>query len=86
MQEAQTALEEILRLDPRNLSARQVLLGIHVEAKRYGQAEQLLQEGLQLNIAPASQAVSLARVQFERGDQAAALATLEKYAPCRQPG
>ncbi|MEK6662853.1 MAG: tetratricopeptide repeat protein [Pseudomonadota bacterium] len=81
MSDAQAALEEILRLDPRNLSARQVLLGIHVEAKRYGQAEQLLQEGLQLNIAPASQAMSLARVQFERGDQAAALATLEKYAP-----
>lgn len=81
MSDAQAALEEILRLDPRNLNARQVLLGMHVEAKRYAQAEQLLQEGLQLNLAPASQAMSLARVQFERGDQAAALATLEKYAP-----
>ncbi|MDP1682028.1 MAG: tetratricopeptide repeat protein, partial [Burkholderiales bacterium] len=81
MTDAQAALEEILRLDPRNLSARQVLLGIHVEAKRYAQAEQLLQEGLQLNLAPATQAMALARVQFERGDQAAALATLEKYAP-----
>jgi len=79
--EAQTALEEILRLDPRNLSARQVLLGVHVDAKRYGLAEQLLQEGLQLNIAPATQAMALARVQVERGDQVAALATLEKYAP-----
>ncbi|OFZ68017.1 MAG: hypothetical protein A2Z01_02415 [Betaproteobacteria bacterium RBG_16_58_11] len=81
MSDAQAALEEILRLDPRNLNARQVLLGIHVEAKRYAQAEQLLQEGLQLNLAPATQAMALARVQFERGDQAAALATLEKYAP-----
>jgi len=81
MTEAQAALEEILRLDPRNLNARQVLLGIHVEAKRYSQAEQLLQEGLQLNLAPTTQAMALARVQFERGDQAAALATLEKYAP-----
>jgi MSHA biogenesis protein MshN len=81
MLDAQAALEEILHLDPRNLNARQVLLGIHVEAKRYAQAEQLLQEGLQLNLAPATQAMALARVQFERGDQAAALATLEKYAP-----
>ncbi|MBT9612131.1 MAG: tetratricopeptide repeat protein, partial [Burkholderiales bacterium] len=81
MLDAQAALEEILRLAPRNLSARQVLLGMHVEAKRYVQAEQLLQEGLQLNIAPVSQAMALARVQFERGDQTAALATLEKYAP-----
>ena len=81
LQEAQVALEEMLRVDPRNLSARQVLLGIHVEAKRYTQAEQLLQEGLQLNLAPATQAMALARIQFERGDQVAALATLEKYAP-----
>lgn len=81
MSEAQAALEETLRLDAYNLSARQVLLGIHVEAKRYAQAEQLLQEGLQLNLAPVAQAMALARIQFERGDQAAALATLEKYAP-----
>lgn len=81
MADAQAALEDILRAEPRNLNARQVLLGMHVEAKRYSLAEQLLQEGLQLNLAPASQAVALARVQFERGDQAAALATLEKYAP-----
>lgn len=81
MSEAQAALEEILRLDAHHMSARQVLLGIHVEAKRYAQAEQLLQEGLQLNLAPVAQAMALARVQFERGDQAAALATLEKYAP-----
>ena len=81
LQEAQAALEEMLRVEPRNLSARQVLLGIHVEAKRYAQAEKLLQEGLQLNLAPATQAMALARIQFERGDQTAALATLEKYAP-----
>lgn len=81
MSDAQAALEEILHLEPRNLNARQVLLGIHVEAKRYAQAEQLLQEGLQLNLAPATQAMALARIQFERGDQTAALATLDKYAP-----
>ena len=81
MQEAQAMLEETLRLDPRNLNARQVLLGLLLEAKRYPQAEQLLQEALQLNLSPATYATTLARVQFERGDQAAALSTLEKYAP-----
>ena len=81
MQEAQATLEEALRLDPRSLNARQVLLGLLVEAKRYAQAEQLLQEALQLNLSPATYATALARVQFERGDQAAALSTLEKYAP-----
>lgn len=81
LQEAQVMLEEMLRAEPRSLSARQALLGIYVENKRYAQAEQLLHEGLQLNLAPANQAMALARIQFERGDQTAALATLEKYAP-----
>jgi len=80
MQEAQAMLEEALRLDPRNLNARQVLLGLLLEAKRYPQAEQLLQEALQMNLSPATYATALARVQFERGDQATALSTLEKYA------
>lgn len=81
MQEAQEALEAVLRIDPKNLDARQVLLSLLVDEKRYPQAEQLLQTGLQLHLAPAAQAAALARVQLERGDQAAALATLEKYAP-----
>ena len=80
MQEAQATLEDALRLDPRNVNTRQVLLGLLVEAKRYPQAEQLLQDALQLNLSPATYATALARVQFERGDQAAAMSTLEKYA------
>ena len=79
-QDAQTALEEALRLDPKNLAARQALLSIFLTAKRYPQAEQILQEGLRLNLAAASLASALASVQLERGDAAAALATLEKYA------
>lgn len=81
MQEAQEALEAALRIEPKNLDARQVLLSLLVDEKRYPQAEQLLRAGLQLNLAPAAQAAALARVQMERGDQAAALATLEQYAP-----
>jgi MSHA biogenesis protein MshN len=80
IQEAQATLEDALRLDPRNVNTRQVLLGLFLEAKRYPQAEQLLQDALQLNLSPASYATALARVQFERGDQVAALSTLEKYA------
>ena len=78
--EAQPALEDALRLDPKNLAARQALLGQLLTAKRYPQAEQLLQDGLRLNIAVASQASTLAGIQLERGDAVAALATLEKYA------
>ena len=78
--EAQTALEDALRLDPKNLSARQALLAQWLAAKRYPQAEQLLQDGLKLKIAVASLASTLASVQLERGDLTAALATVEKYA------
>lgn len=81
VQEAQTALDETLRLDPRNLSARQVLLGLLLEAKRYPEAEQLLQDALQNNLSPANNAVALARVQIERGENVSALSTLEKYLP-----
>ena len=79
-QEAQTALEDALRIDPKNLSARQALLAQWLAAKRYPQAEQLLQDGLKLKVAVASLATTLASVQLERGDLTAALATVEKYA------
>lgn len=78
--EAQTALEEVLQLDPRHLGARQVLLALHVEAKRYDAAEQLARDALQRNLAPAAYAMTLARLQVEQADLAGALATLEKYA------
>lgn len=80
-QEAQTALEETLRLDPKHLAARQALLGIFLPDKRYTQAEQVLRDGLRLNHAVAPLATALASVQLERGDPAAALATIEEYAP-----
>lgn len=79
-QDAQTALEEALRLDPKHLAARQALLGIFLLDKRYAQAEQVLRDGLRLNHATAPLATALASIQLERGDPAAALATIEEYA------
>lgn len=81
MQEGQALLEEALRIDPKNLAAREVLLGVYLESKRYAEAEQLLQEALQLRLAPAVNAPALARIQVERGEQALALSTLETYLP-----
>lgn len=81
MEQAQAGLEEALRMDPRHLGARQALLGVLVDGKHLAQAEQLLQDGLALKLAPASLAMALARLQVERGDQGAALATLERYLP-----
>ena len=81
MGEAQSTLEDALKIDARHLGARQALLGILVDGRRLAQAEQLLQDGLSLNIAPATLAMALARLQVEGGDQAAALATLDRYLP-----
>lgn len=78
--ETQTALEDALRLDPKHLAARQALLSLFLKAKRYPQAEQVLQEGLRLNLSIVPLASALASVQFEQGDPTAAIATLEKYA------
>lgn len=78
-QEAQAVLADALRLDPKNIAARQVLLGLLLETKRYAEAEQLVQEALQANVAPLTHAMALARIQVERSDTAAALSTLEKY-------
>jgi MSHA biogenesis protein MshN len=78
--EAQSLLEDALKIHPRHLGARQALLGMLVDGKRYAQAETLLQDGLAQNIAPSALAMALARLQMERGDQNAALSTLERYA------
>ena len=80
-QEAQAALEEALHQDPKHLAARQALLGIFLPDKRYSQAEQILRDGLRLNHGVVPLATALASVQLERGDPAAALATIEEYAP-----
>lgn len=82
--EAQSLLEEALKIHPRHLGARQALLGMLVDGKRYAQAEALLQDGLAQNIAPSALAMALARLQMERGEQNAALSTLERYAPQAQ--
>lgn len=82
--EAQPLFEEALKLDPRHLGARQALLALLVDAKRYAQAEQLLQDGLALNLSSPAWAMALARLQMERGDQNAALGTLERHAPQAQ--
>jgi MSHA biogenesis protein MshN len=82
--EAQAAFEEALKIDPRHSGARQALLGLLLENKSYAQAEAVLRDGLTQNPAQPALAMALARLQVERGDQSAALATLDRYAPQAQ--
>lgn len=77
--EGRALLEEALQVNPAHLPARQALLGILVETKRYEKAIELLQDGLALHPNQAGFAMALARLQVERSDGAAALQTLERY-------
>lgn len=84
--DAETLLEEALRLDPRHLAARQALAAQWLNAGRREEAERLLQAGLAepapvQGDAAVALAMALARLQLEGSGAASALATLERYAP-----
>lgn len=76
--EAITGLEQALRIDPRHAAATQTLIALLLESKRFGEAERKLQEALSLDLAQPDLAMTLARLQLERGDTAAAIATLDR--------
>jgi MSHA biogenesis protein MshN len=60
------------------------LFGLLLEAKRNGEAEQVLQEGLRLNPNQQVFAMALSGLQYERGDAAGAIETLQRTAPAAQ--
>lgn len=74
--EGREALRAALRHDPSHQQARQALLRNLLEGRRIDEAVRILQEGLELQPAQAGWAMSLARLQFEQGDLAAADRTL----------
>lgn len=76
--EAIDALSLAVQQDARHAAARQTLIGLLVEARRFGEAERRLQEGLGLDRAQPELAMTLARLQVERGDTDAAIVTLER--------
>ena len=76
--EAQQEFESALSHFPGYHGARQALVALLVEAKRPGDAERLLQEGLALAPSQIGFAMALARLQVDRGDGAIAAATLKK--------
>lgn len=78
---AQPLLQHALELDPSLPKARQALLSVLVSGKRWQDAQQVAQDGLALDPRQSGWAIILARLQFEQGDAAAALETLERHAP-----
>lgn len=79
--EAIDSLGQAVQLDAGHAAARQTLIGLLLEARRFGEAERRLQEGLNLDRAQPELAMTLARLQVERGDAGAAIATLERSQP-----
>lgn len=78
--EAIDGLRAALRADKRHRSARQALLSLLVEQRQWNEAQALAEEGLALDPAQAGWAMALARLQFEQGNLAEAVATLTGHA------
>ncbi|HXA47724.1 MAG TPA: tetratricopeptide repeat protein [Burkholderiaceae bacterium] len=71
-------LEQALQLDSHHAAARQMLVGVLLQAKRQDEAVRRAQEGLAQDPAQIGLAMILARVQVEQNDLKSALATLEQ--------
>lgn len=76
--EAQEGFQAALALFPAYHGARQGLVGILLDARKFGEAERVLHEGLAISPAQLGFAMTLARLQVDRGEAAQATATLRK--------
>ncbi len=79
--DALTGYEAALRLHAGHDAARQALVALLLEQKRASEAERVLQDGLLTKPEHGGFAMTLARLQVERGALDTAVATLEKSFP-----
>lgn len=79
--EAIEVLRGLLKNDPLHVPARQALLRQLLEARKFNDAIAVLHEGLEVLPNQIGWAMSLARLQFEQGDVAAADQTLTQSQP-----
>lgn len=79
--QAQESLLTALRLDATYAPARQVLLRLLLDSRRIDDAVAVLQEGLDQQPAQLAWAMSLARLQVDKGDIASAERVLARSAP-----
>jgi len=75
--EAQDGFRATLNLQAGHHGARQALVALLLQAKVHGEAERLLQEGMRLAPEQTGFSMTLARLQVDHGDIAAAIATLQ---------
>lgn len=76
--DARAAFEAALQADPSYHGARQALVGVLLSVRRQAEATQVLQEGLGISPAQPGFAMTLARLQVERGDLNAGVQTLAR--------
>ena len=79
--EGTEGLRTALTIEAAHEGARQTLVSLLMEQRRFDEAFSALQQGLELNPANSSFAMLTARIQVERKDLAGALVVLQKYAP-----
>lgn len=79
--EALEPLRAALKIDPSHVQARQLLLRQLLEQRKTSEVTVLLQEGLEVLPQQTGWAISLARLQLERGEAAAADQTLVRSQP-----
>lgn len=70
-------LQRLLTAHPQHVRAREVLIATLIDVRRIDEAAGLARDGLVLNPAQPKLAMTLARLQLERGELAPAIATLE---------
>jgi MSHA biogenesis protein MshN len=75
------ALEQAVRLNARHEGARQALVAALIDMGRKDDAIRYAQDGLAEHVAQPAMAMTLARLQVERGDLRPAVATLERTLP-----
>ena len=79
--EARDTLRQSLEAAPRNVAARQMLVGLLVESGNGDAAMALLRDGLKIQPEQGGLSINLARLQLEKADTAGAMATLEQGLP-----
>jgi MSHA biogenesis protein MshN len=78
MAEAQEGFQAALAAYPAHHGARQGLVGILLDARKFADAERVLADGLALSPGQTGFAMTLARLQVDRGEGALAVATLRR--------
>ena len=79
--EAGALLEQVVQTDPTHAAARQTLIALLLKSKRQDEAMRYAKEGLDLNVKQAGFAMIQARLQVEKGEQQAAIDTLQRTLP-----